>query len=155
MQYCCLPLILRYFMVNAIHVLQSSHINRWNISYFAKWRNLFSSCEGIFRPPSLQNSCNFKNMNRVQYDNRCSAGNFSTQLTVSISLIMLIFFSFNTDSRVNKHAEVCRYLQKAWSESKLYWLEEELPHLIGNRIDLKCWTQLPLPNTITRFHGHD
>ena len=39
-----------------------------------------------------------------QHDNPCSAGNFSTRLTVSIPLIVLILFSFNTDSRVNEHA---------------------------------------------------
>ena len=48
-------------------------------------------------------------MNRVhlvifQHDNPCSVGNFSTQLTVSIPLIVLILFLFNTDSRVNEHA---------------------------------------------------
>ena len=42
-------------------------------------------------------------MNRVhlvifQYDNPCSAGNISTRLTVAIPLILLILFSFNTES---------------------------------------------------------
>ena len=39
-----------------------------------------------------------------QRDIPCSAGNFSTRLTVLINLIVLILFSFNTDSRVNEHA---------------------------------------------------
>ena len=48
-------------------------------------------------------------MNRVnlvtlQHDNPCSVGNFSTRLTVTIPLIVLIIFSLNTDSRVNEHA---------------------------------------------------
>ena len=37
-----------------------------------------------------------------RHDNQCSTGNFSTRLTVSIPLIALILFSFNTDSRVNE-----------------------------------------------------
>ena len=48
-------------------------------------------------------------MNRVhlvifQYDNPYSASKFSTRLTVSIPLIVLILLSFNADSRVNEHA---------------------------------------------------
>ena len=39
------------------------------------------------------------------HDNSCSAGNFSTWLSVSIPLVVLILFLFNTeDSRVNKDA---------------------------------------------------
>ena len=77
-----------------------------------------------------------------QHDNPCSDGNFLTRLTVSRPLIALILFSFNTDSRVNEHAQVSRCLQRAWSKSKLHCLEDKLFYLMGNWIGLKYWTRL-------------
>ena len=40
---------------------------------------------------------------RFQHDNPCSVGNFLTRLTVSTLLLLLILFSFNTYSHVNRH----------------------------------------------------
>ena len=77
-----------------------------------------------------------------QHDTPCLAGIFSTRLRVSIPLIVLILSSFNTDSSVDERALVCRCLQSAWSESKLYWLKDKLLHLMGNSIGLTYWTRL-------------